>query len=148
MVIFKFPIDDLIIVMVLAIIIFLALDPVNRLATIRNEQRSSDINKILTAIYEYKEDNNGVLPSGLSTSMSVTQIGTAVSGCNTSCSIVGSSACVNLNSALVKYLKVMPVDPDDGTQAETGYYITVNNNNIVSVGSCNPENGVTVEVSR
>ncbi len=136
------------IIAILAAVVFVALDPVTRFADARNSRRWTDVNSILTAVHQYIVDNDGTLPSGLSTSMSVTQIGTANSGCNTSCTTASASACVNMNVTLARYLKTMPVDPDEGTQAETGYYIAVNNNNIVSVGSCNPENGETVEVSR
>ncbi len=136
------------IIAILAVVVFVALDPVTRFADARNSRRWTDVNSILTAVHQYIEDNEGTMPAGLSTSMSVMQIGTAVSGCNTSCTTASASACVNLNSTLAKYLKSMPTDPDKGTQAETGYYVSVNSNNIVSVGSCDPENNEIVEVSR
>lgn len=136
------------IISILAVVVFVALDPVTRFADARNSRRWTDVNSILTAVHESIVDNDGDLPSGLSTSMDVTQIGTAVSGCDTSCTQATASACVNLNGPLARYLKSMPTDPDSGTQAETGYYISVNNNNIVTVGSCNAENSETVEVSR
>lgn len=136
------------IISILAVVVFVALDPVKRFAGARNSRRWSDINTILTAVHESIANNEGSLPSGLSTSMSITQIGTANSGCNTSCTTASASACVNLNGALARYLKSIPTDPDSGTQSETGYYIYVNNNNIVTVGACTSENSETVEVSR
>jgi len=80
--------------------------------------------------------------------MSVTQIGSANSGCDTSCAVASASACVNLNGPLAKYLKTLPQDPDAGTSQETGYAIVVDVNNIVTVSACAPEGGETVEVSR
>ncbi|MBP7842667.1 type II secretion system protein [Candidatus Woesebacteria bacterium] len=136
------------IIAILAVVVFVALDPVTRFADARNSRRWTDVNSILTAVHEYIVDNDGSLPSGLSTSMSITQIGTSGSGCNSSCSTASASACVNMNSTLARYLKSMPTDPDEGTQSETGYYVYVNNNNIVTVGACAPENSETVEVSR
>ncbi|GIK84115.1 MAG: hypothetical protein BroJett025_07370 [Patescibacteria group bacterium] len=136
------------IIAILAVVVFVALDPVRRFADARNSRRWTDVNSILTAVHEYIIDNDGVLPTGLTTSMSITQIGTAGSGCTTDCTTASASACVNLNSTLARYLKSMPTDPDGGTQSTTGYYISVNNNNIVTVGACAPENSETVEVSR
>jgi len=136
------------IISILAVVVFVALDPVTRFQDARNSRRWTDVNNILTAVHESIVDNDGTLPSGLTSAMSVTQIGTAVSGCDTSCTDATASACVNLNGPLAKYLKSMPTDPDSGTQSETGYSIVVDTNNIVTVAACSPEGGETVEVSR
>ena len=136
------------IISILAVAVFVALDPVTRFADARNSRRWTDVNSILTAVHESIVDNDGTLPSGLTTSMSVTQIGTAGTGCDTSCTAATASACVNLNAPLAKYLKSLPTDPDAGTAAETGYYVSVNNNNIVTIGACAVENSETVEVAR
>lgn len=136
------------IISILAVAVFVALDPVTRFADARNSRRWTDVNSILTAVHESIVDNGGTLPSGLTTSMSVTQIGTAGTGCDTSCTAATASACVNLNAPLAKYLKSLPTDPDAGTAAETGYYVYVNNNNIVTIGACAVENSETVEVAR
>ena len=136
------------IISILAVVVFVALDPVTRFADARNSRRWTDVNSILTAVHQFIVDNGGTLPAGLSSSMSITQIGTAASGCDTSCTNATASACVNLNGSLARYLKTLPTDPDSGTSQETGYYVVVNENNIVTVSSCTPENGETVEVSR
>ncbi len=136
------------IIAILAVVVFVALDPVKRFADARNSRRWTDVNNILTAVHQSIVDSGGTLPTGLAAEMDVTQIGTAASGCDTSCTAASASACVNLNAPLAKYLKEMPTDPDTGTAAETGYYIVVNENNIVTVSACAPENGETVEVSR
>jgi type IV pilus assembly protein PilA len=136
------------IIAILAVVVFVALDPVKRFADARNSRRWTDVNNILTAVHQSIVDDGGTLPSGLTASMSVTQIGSAASGCDTSCTDATASACVNLNGPLAKYLKQMPQDPDTGTSQETGYYIVVDENNIVTVSACTPENGEVVEVSR
>lgn len=136
------------IISILAVVVFVALDPVKRFADARNSRRWTDVNNILTAVHQSIVDNGGTLPSGLTSGMAVTQIGTAGSGCDTSCTPATASACVNLNGSLAKYLKSMPTDPDSGTQAETGYSIVVDTNNIVTITACSPEEGETVEVSR
>lgn len=132
----------------LAVIAFIILNPINRLAENRNVRRLEDVNKILTAVYEYRDAHEGVLPLGLKPGMNITQIGTANDGCDSSCVTASASACINLNSSLAKYLKSMPTDPDEGTQTETGYYVFVSEGEIVSVGSCKSENSTKVEVSK
>ena len=138
----------IVIIAVLAVVVFITLDPVKRFADTRNSYRWTDVNNILTAVHQSTFDNNGELPAGLSVGMDITQIGTAASGCNISCPVASASSCVNLNAPLAKYLKEVPEDPDTGTPAETGYYIVVDENKIVTVAACAPENGKTVESSR
>ena len=135
------------IIAILAVVVFVALDPITRFADARNSRRFSDVNSILTGIHEYIVDNDGVLPTGLSTSMSETQLGTCGSGGATLCS-GAAAACVDLSTPLVSYLKSIPLDPSDGAAATTGYSVTVNANNIITVSGCGAENSETVEVSR
>jgi hypothetical protein len=101
-------------------------------------------------IHEYIVDNKGNLPTGLSTGMAETQLGTGATGCamtQSSC-VVAAAACVNLATPLAKYLKNMPVDPGATYSATTtGYSITVDSNNIVTIKSCGAE-GTTVSQSR
>ncbi len=122
------------IIAILAVVVFVALDPVTRFADARNSRRWTDVNSVLTAVHQYIVDNDGSLPTGLSTSMSATEIG--------SC-----TGCVDLSSPLAKYLKSMPVGPQ-GSSVNTGYTIEVDANNIVTVTASNAENGETVQVSR
>lgn len=133
---------------VLAAIIFIALNPVQRLAQSRNSQRASDVTAILEAIHRYTLDSQGQLPSGLSSGMLVTQIGTQDSDCDVTCGVASASACVNLNSSLAKYLKQMPVDPSIGSQLKTGYFVTVTENNEIVVGVCSPEGDDSIAVSK
>ncbi|NCQ54694.1 MAG: hypothetical protein COU65_01885 [Candidatus Pacebacteria bacterium CG10_big_fil_rev_8_21_14_0_10_42_12] len=123
------------IIAILATVVFVALDPVTRFADARNSRRWSDVNNILTGVHSYIVDNDGSLPTGLTASQSATEIGS----CTT---------CANLATPLAKYLKSMPLDPSDGTAANTGYTITVDANNIITVTAANAELSTTVEVSR
>jgi prepilin-type N-terminal cleavage/methylation domain-containing protein len=54
---------------VLAVSVFVALNPVKRLKDAKDARRSSDADTLLTAIHQYIVDNKGALPTGLSTSM-------------------------------------------------------------------------------
>ena len=122
------------IIAILAAVVFVALDPVTRFADARNSRRFNDVNSILTAIHEYIVDNDGSLPTGLTTGQASTELGT----CGT---------CDNLSTPLAPYLISIPVDPT-GTSTNTGYSVAVNSNNIVTVSANNAENSVTVQVSR
>jgi len=123
------------IIAILATVVFVAIDPVKRFADARNSRRWSDVNNILTAVHEYIVDNDGAMPTGLTTGQAATEIG--------SC-----GSCDNLATPLNKYLKNMPQDPSGGSAANTGYSVEVDSNNIITISSSNAENGETIEVSR
>lgn len=141
------------IIAVLAAVVFVALNPVKRFADARNSSRINDVNSVLTAIHEYVVDNSGALPTGLTTGMAETQLGTAAAGCtttpqNNACGTAAS--CVDLSAPLAKYLLTIPRDPSIPAAPgdRLGYSVSVNANNIVTVRACNAENGVNIQVSR
>lgn len=123
------------IVAILSTVVFVALNPVGRFADARNARRFSDINSILTAIHQSIVDNDGALPAGLATGQAATEIGTCV-------------ACDNLAAPLAAFLDSIPTDPSGGTAANTGYFVEVDSNGIVTISAPDAENAVTVQVSR
>lgn len=125
----------IVIISTLATVVFVALDPITRFADARNSRRWNDVNSILTAVHEYIVDNDGSLPSGLTSGQAATEIGS----CGT---------CDDLSTPLAPYLKEMPTDPSGGDSTNTGYTIEVDSNNIVTVAASNAENSETIEVSR
>ncbi|MEX1068761.1 MAG: prepilin-type N-terminal cleavage/methylation domain-containing protein [Patescibacteria group bacterium] len=139
------------IIAILAAVVFVALDPVKRFADARNSTRISDVNSLLTAVHEYIVDNGGALPTGLSSGMAETQLGTAGAGMTTTdkgtaCGTVAAG--VDLTGPLGgKYLAAIPDDPQ-GSAAKTGYSVAVNPNNIVTITACDAEGGATIKVSR
>ena len=141
----------IVIIAALAVTVFVALNPVKRLADARDARRTADVETILTAIHEYIVDNKGALPTGLSTSMAETQLGTSATacgivqaGCNSS-----TTACLDLTSTLSKYLKSIPVDPGASYSAsKTGYTVTVDANNIITVKACGAEDTSSISQSR
>jgi prepilin-type N-terminal cleavage/methylation domain-containing protein len=139
------------IIAALAVTIFVALNPVKRLADSRDSRRTTDVETVLTAIHEYVVDNKGSLPTGLTTSMAETQLGTSGATCNmtqANC-VVAATACVDLTTPLNKYLKSIPVDPGATySAAKTGYSVTVDANNIVTVKACGGENNQAISQSR
>ena len=135
----------IVIIAILAAVIFVALDPVTRFAQARNSRRWNDVNNLLTAVHESIVDNNGALPTGLSTGMAETQLGTAATGC-ADCGTV--AACVDLSTPLAKYMALIPRDPSTGSAAETRYSIQIDANGIAWVRSCDEELGANVYVAR
>lgn len=71
---------------ILAGVVILAINPAKQLAEARNAEREADARTILDAIYQYSIDNNGVLPGGISTTL--TMIGTDAAGCDVECGVI------------------------------------------------------------
>ena len=142
------------IIATLAVTVFVALNPAQRLKSAKDAHRTSDVDTILTAIHTYIIDNGGNFPAGLSSGMSETQISgvAAGSGCgvtNSYCNIT-NTACVNLAGPLVKYLKSIPVDPNSSlwSSSKTGYSVQVDANSIITVKACGTEGNPIVQTSR
>ncbi len=136
------------IIAILAGIVILALNPVKQLGDTRNSERRSDVTTILNAVYQYSLDNDGNLPSGITTSAKV--LGTNISGCDTVCTATATAVgCVDLSSALVPtYVVGIPVDPKTGSTTSTDYYIRTDADGRLIVGACDPEQGASIQVTR
>jgi prepilin-type N-terminal cleavage/methylation domain-containing protein len=133
---------------VLAVVVFVALDPAKRFQDTRNARRTTDIQNILSAVHTYVNDTKGTFPAAITATEK--QIGTAATGCAIAtggCAVAGATDCVDLGTALGNYLKSIPVDPN-GTAALTGYSIVKDANNMVTVRACNAEGGMTILTSR
>jgi prepilin-type N-terminal cleavage/methylation domain-containing protein len=130
------------VIAILAIVVFVSINPSKRLSDSRDARRSTDVDLILSAVHSSIVDNKGALPTGLSNNMPAqlqigTASGTAIS--NTYCT-VALNAHVDLTTPLSKYLKTIPADPLGGTSGSTAYAIQVDANGIVTVTACNSEN--------
>jgi prepilin-type N-terminal cleavage/methylation domain-containing protein len=104
------------VIAILASVVILAINPTKQLGKARDTQRLSDLNSILSAVYQYAIDNNGAMPTIIPT-------GTAREICG-----VGSASCmngVNLNGLLSgTYLLQIPQDPQVPTGGTgTNYFI-------------------------
>lgn len=145
------------IISLLAVSVFVALNPSQRLRDTKDARRSTDVDTILSAIHQSIIDDRGNLPTALSALGVDTwaQLGTDASGCaltTTYCS-VAQAGCVNLMAGaenLATYLSAMPVDPDGSpsyTSGHTGYAVRRDANGIITVQSCGAENS-DIEASR
>lgn len=151
-----FTLIELIIVIVLisalAFIVFFVINPSQLLRESRDARRTKDVETILTAVHKSITDNKGALPVGLSTGMAEAQLGTASTGCTIStggCSVTATS-CVDVSASLTKYLKSIPIDPTGGslyTSSQTGYSISVDANNLVTVKACGAEGTTPISQS-
>lgn len=136
------------IISVLAVVVFVSLDPAKRFADARNARRQSDVETILSAIHQYVIDNKGIFPSGIG--LTERQLGLAGSACSTASGGCGVSdeTCLDASSDLAKYLKSIPTDPQSGTADQTHYSVQENVDHIITVRACNAEGGMEILVSR
>src|SRR3990167_11112505 len=103
------------IIAALAIAVFVALNPAQRLKDAKDARRTADADTILTAIHASIVDSKGSLPTPLTTSYTEAQIGVG-SGCTlTGPACTTGATCADFTTSLAKYLKSMPIDPTGGT---------------------------------
>ncbi len=136
---------------ILAGIVIVAINPNKQLGDTRNTQRSSDVNALLNAVYQYSIDNDGSLPAGLDSVYSSAQvIGTVASGADSTCTATTTlAAALNLGTALVPtYLVSIPFDPMSGSGSNTEYYIDKDVNGRITVGSCDPEQSKVIGITK
>lgn len=125
---------------ILAGIVILAVNPNKQLGDTRNAQRRVDVNTILNAVYQYTIDNNGTLPSSITT--------TAIEICKTGGTCTGLID-LSVLTASEKYLTSMPADPSGGCNANgVCYKIVKSANGRITVNAPGAEQGATVSVTR
>ncbi len=128
---------------ILAAVVLVAVNPARQFASARDAQRRSDLYSLTNAIYQYAAENNGNLPTDITTTSC--QVGTGGAG---ACS--GGCDCVDLTQELVPtYIPSMPRDPSNGTDANTQYTINLDaNNRIVATASSELNTGTVITVTR
>jgi prepilin-type N-terminal cleavage/methylation domain-containing protein len=153
------------IIAILASVIFVALNPLQRFQDTRDADRIRDVTTILEAVKIDQIDNGGSYQTTIS-SLSAGSVYLIVDGSsmvascddnNTYCdtNISSDSSCVNLSFLKTEgYLGEIPISPagevvwDDGdTSGEkgTGYTLSRSTDNVITVRACESEN--TTEIS-
>lgn len=132
------------IISILASIVIIAINPNKQLAQGNNAQRQSDVLAILDAVYQYSIDNNGTLPSSITTTATeVCASGVSAGDCTT-------DGLVDLSvlTANEEYLVSIPNDPTGAAGNGAGYEISQSANGRVTVSAPDAENGETIQVTR
>lgn len=131
------------IIAILASIVIIAINPTKQLGNARDAQRRSDANTILNAVYQYSIDNNGALPTDISsTRQEICTVEYADAG---SCSGKG----VNLNVLTGSYLVSIPKDPLVGaTGTGTHYFIVKDKNGRITVDAPYAEQTGSISYTR
>ena len=122
---------------ILLVTVVRLVNPQKRFGDVNNLQRKSDVLSIYTAINQYREDNRGYLPVGITTTvMSICQ-----PGCDSS-----SGTQIDITTALSKYIRLgkPPVDPSQTGTVLTGYTVYATEQGKIVVSAPNAENGVTI----
>ncbi len=129
------------IIAILAAIVIVAINPTKQLGDARNAQRRSDVNTILNAVYQYALDNNGNIPSTITTTSKVI----CKSVPNPDCDANG----VLLNVLTGSYIVAIPSDPQVATTSTgTNYYISRSTNGRITVTAPGAEQSATISVTR
>jgi prepilin-type N-terminal cleavage/methylation domain-containing protein len=131
------------IIAILAAVVIVALNPARQFALARNTQRWSNVNTILSAVWQRMVDSRGVWNSTCGTETVVLPVTETE---------IGSQAnplLINLEPCLVPtYVSSMVMDPSNGTAAATGYTISKPANGRVTITAPSTElvgeNGVVI----
>lgn len=141
-------IELLVVIGILAIlmgIVLIAINPARQFALANNTTRRNAVNQILNAVGQYASDNKGALPSQITTTATFIQDAT--------------SGGIDLCSVLVPtYIPALPEDPSINNGQDitspcpstynSGYKISKDANNRVTVLAPDAELGATISVAR
>jgi prepilin-type N-terminal cleavage/methylation domain-containing protein len=136
----------ILIISILAVVVFVALNPRKRIEDSRNGRRFTDLANILTALHICITDNDGNY-AGCTNSANEDQVYELVqsnqitSGCQGVCINAESDAhCLDLGgNLLANYMESIPEDPDAPVDNHTSYQMNVGANGIITLVACNPD---------
>lgn len=120
---------------ILAAVVLVAVNPARQFASARDTQRRADLYGITNAIYQYATENNGNLPTVITTSP--THVGTG-------------GGLVDLSTVLSPtYIAAVPKDPSNGTDTDTQYTIYRDaNSRVVATAASELNPGTSITVTR
>ncbi len=118
---------------ILAAVVIVAVNPSRQFASARDTQRRADLYAITNAVYQYAAENNGNLPTGITTTPQ----------------IMGTSG-LDLSTDLVPtYLPAIPYDPSTGSDSVTNYTMYLDpNGRVVASASSELNPGQVIQISR
>ena len=136
---------------ILAGIVIFAVNPSKQLGDTRNAQRRVDVNTVLNAVYQYSLDNNGVLPTTITSSTCSSTVADEICKSGVATSTCASSSLIALPEITLneKYITAIPVDPQATSSGNgAGYRISKSGNNRVTVCAPLAEQGATISATR
>lgn len=128
---------------ILATITIAAINPSKNFAAARDTQRSADVNAILNAVTQYLADGKSL--NTLTTTTVATCPATSTIG---SPAGVGVADLTGLTSAGNDYLVAIPMDPNGGTVADTGYTICQTSTGRIQIDATAETPGKVISVKR
>ncbi|MDY0097480.1 MAG: prepilin-type N-terminal cleavage/methylation domain-containing protein [Candidatus Dojkabacteria bacterium] len=126
-------------IIILATITIVAINPAKNFRDTRNAQRSADVSQILNAITQYtSEEGNAIEDFG------------TITNCTLGTSDIGTdTGNINLTTILVdEYIVEIPMDPSNGTEEDSGYDICVTDTGRVQIDAPGAEDGKVISVKR
>lgn len=134
-----------ILLIILAVVVLIGalifvINPKKQLAKMRNDDRRSNAQNILNAVYQYAVDNNNVLPSSITETPKMICKPKAAS-CD---GLVDLSEVV----AQKKYISDIPVDPLEKNPNSSGYEIYKSASGRINVAASEAENNATISLSK
>lgn len=129
---------------ILAAVTIVAINPARQFAQARNSQRSSGVNTILNAVWQYAVDTSGNLPPSVAALASSTMSEICMTG-GAPCTGLLNLSDLTTNE---RYLVSLPVDPSCTTASSTCYWLSRSANNRVTIKASSSELGVVIQVTR
>ena len=122
---------------ILLVTVVRLVNPQKRFGDVNNLQRKSDVLSIYTAINQYREDNRGNLPAGITNE--------AINICQPGCTELAGTQ-IDITTEISKYIRLgkPPVDPSQTGTVLTGYTVYATEQGKIVVSAPNAENGVTI----
>jgi prepilin-type N-terminal cleavage/methylation domain-containing protein len=115
------------IIAILAAVVIVALNPARQFALARNTQRWSNVNTILSAVWQRMVDHRGVWTTDATCADALPAVATPIGAL---------AANIDLAPCIVPtYVSAMVMDPSVGTVDDTGYYISVGGNGRITVNA-------------
>lgn len=127
------------IIAILASIVIVAINPTKQLGDARDAQRKSDVNTILSAVYQYAIDNDGGLPATITTTNSEI--------CATG-AVDATPDCISLDALTGSYLVRIPRDPQAQSATGTNYWIVEGSNGRITVSAPGAEQQDSISVEK
>lgn len=139
-------IELLVVIGILAILLaitLIAINPARQFGQANNTRRRSDILQVLNAVHQYVAENKGQLPAAVTALVVDTK---------TNVSKTGADLCANL---MPNYIPALPTEPSlnvaaitDCAAYDTGYQISRDAQNRITVSSPVTDNGEIITVTR